>query len=295
LYGYSGFFTIREVSFDVLTHFFFFFFFFFVFFFFLARLHIYDISGGRAAALSEALLGQRIEGVWHTGIVVFGREYYYGGGHGIESTAVGRTPYGVPGQTLQLGHTRATLDAFSAFLREIDARFLARHYHLFEHNCNSFTDECARFLTGKGIPDWIARQHELLLGTELGRRVGPLLMGMYNAMFNVQVRTGASVHTRPRREREVEGPVDARGLPVGWGRCKFFFFFFFFLALFFSFFFLILSLFHQPQDRSKNRRQGRAGGETIPAALGGAADHRTARRRRLTPAQATTHRQIFEK
>eukprot|EP00161_Ancyromonas_sigmoides_P005652 TRINITY_DN1626_c0_g1_i2.p1 TRINITY_DN1626_c0_g1~~TRINITY_DN1626_c0_g1_i2.p1 ORF type:complete len:243 (-),score=42.69 TRINITY_DN1626_c0_g1_i2:83-811(-) len=179
-------------------------------------LHIYDISGGRAAALSEALLGQRIEGVWHTGIVVFGREYYYGGGHGIESTAVGRTPYGVPGQTLQLGHTRATLDAFSAFLREIDARFLARHYHLFEHNCNSFTDECARFLTGKGIPDWIARQHELLLGTELGRRVGPLLMGMYNAMFNVQVRTGASVHTRPRREREVEGPVDARGLPVGW-------------------------------------------------------------------------------
>jgi hypothetical protein len=30
--------------------------------------------------MSQQFLGQRIDGIWHTGIVVFGNEYYFGGG-----------------------------------------------------------------------------------------------------------------------------------------------------------------------------------------------------------------------
>lgn len=33
---------------------------------------VYDLSGGIAAQFSEVLLGKRIEGVWHTSIVVAG-------------------------------------------------------------------------------------------------------------------------------------------------------------------------------------------------------------------------------
>lgn len=38
------------------------------------------------------LLGKVIEGVWHTGIVVYGKEYYFGGG--ISYDPPGMTPFG---------------------------------------------------------------------------------------------------------------------------------------------------------------------------------------------------------
>jgi len=42
--------------------------------------HLYDISGGLARQLSPMLIGKVIEGLWHTGVVVYGKEYYFGGG-----------------------------------------------------------------------------------------------------------------------------------------------------------------------------------------------------------------------
>jgi len=41
---------------------------------------LYDISNGMARSLSPMFLGKLIEGIWHTGLVVYGNEYYYGGG-----------------------------------------------------------------------------------------------------------------------------------------------------------------------------------------------------------------------
>ena len=41
---------------------------------------LYDISNGMASSLSPMFLGKQIEGIWHTGLVVYGNEYYYGGG-----------------------------------------------------------------------------------------------------------------------------------------------------------------------------------------------------------------------
>lgn len=42
--------------------------------------HLYDLSGGMAKVFSPMFLGKQIEGIWHTGIFVYGKEYYYGGG-----------------------------------------------------------------------------------------------------------------------------------------------------------------------------------------------------------------------
>jgi desumoylating isopeptidase 1 len=41
-------------------------------------LHIYDMSKRIARDISELLLGRKIEGIWHTGIVVYGVEWYFG-------------------------------------------------------------------------------------------------------------------------------------------------------------------------------------------------------------------------
>jgi hypothetical protein len=43
------------------------------------KLFIYDLSGGLAKILSPLFLAHMIEGVWHTSIVVYDKEYYYGG------------------------------------------------------------------------------------------------------------------------------------------------------------------------------------------------------------------------
>ena len=55
-------------------------------------LHVYDLSGGMAKAMSQQLVGKQIDGIWHTGIVVYGKEYYYGGGISYDAPAA--TPFG---------------------------------------------------------------------------------------------------------------------------------------------------------------------------------------------------------
>ena len=55
-------------------------------------LHVYDLSGSMARQFSRQLVGSQINGVWSTGIVVHGREYYYGGG--ISYDLPGKTPFG---------------------------------------------------------------------------------------------------------------------------------------------------------------------------------------------------------
>ena len=44
------------------------------------ELYVYDLSQGFAAIMSPSLLGFRLEAIYHTAIVINGREYYYGGG-----------------------------------------------------------------------------------------------------------------------------------------------------------------------------------------------------------------------
>jgi len=43
-------------------------------------LHLYDLSMGMARSLSAAIVGTQIDLIPHTGIVVYGNEYFYGGG-----------------------------------------------------------------------------------------------------------------------------------------------------------------------------------------------------------------------
>ena len=59
-------------------------------------LNVYDLSMGMASMFSQQFLGKYIEAIWHTGIVVYGREFFFGGGICVGSP--GRTPYGSPKQ-----------------------------------------------------------------------------------------------------------------------------------------------------------------------------------------------------
>lgn len=44
------------------------------------KLRVYDISHGLAKQLSMAFIGRQIDVVPHTGVEVFGKEFFFGGG-----------------------------------------------------------------------------------------------------------------------------------------------------------------------------------------------------------------------
>ncbi len=62
-------------------------------------LHIYDLSNGMASQFSRQLVGRQIDGIWHTGIVVYGKEYYFGGG--VSYDAPSSTPFGKINQIMR--------------------------------------------------------------------------------------------------------------------------------------------------------------------------------------------------
>ncbi|KAG5305556.1 DESI1 isopeptidase, partial [Acromyrmex insinuator] len=42
------------------------------------ELYIYDLTKGMAAMMSQILIGRQLDGIWHTAIVAYGREYFFG-------------------------------------------------------------------------------------------------------------------------------------------------------------------------------------------------------------------------
>lgn len=144
-------------------------------------LHLYDLSKGLAAAAAPWLVNQKVDGVWHTGIVVFGREYYFGGD--IYYDLPSQTGFGPPRRTLVLGRTLRQREELHAYIvDELKPVFSRSAYDAARNNCNHFTDRVAMYLVGKHIPDEVLRQPELMMKTNLGRVLRPVLnrwLGLY--------------------------------------------------------------------------------------------------------------------
>ncbi|CAA0823879.1 PPPDE putative thiol peptidase family protein [Striga hermonthica] len=136
-------------------------------------LNVYDLSQGLARQLSTTFLGKAIEGIWHTGVVVYGREYYFGGG--IQSDPVGKTPYGTPIRVVDLGVTHVPKDVFEMYLEEINPRYTAETYSLMTHNCNNFSNEVAQFLVGATIPDYILNLPNEVMSSPMGALMLPMI------------------------------------------------------------------------------------------------------------------------
>ncbi|KAI3865239.1 hypothetical protein MKX03_012829 [Papaver bracteatum] len=136
-------------------------------------LNVYDLSQGLARQLSTTFLGRAIEGIWHTGIVIFGSEYYFGGG--IQHSPVGTTPYGKPISELDLGVTHVPKEIFEEYLQEISPRYTAETYNLLRHNCNNFSNEVAQFLVGTNIPDYILDLPNDVLSSPMGAMILPMI------------------------------------------------------------------------------------------------------------------------
>ncbi|KAM7382029.1 hypothetical protein PAMA_012750 [Pampus argenteus] len=139
------------------------------------KVYIYDLSRGMARQLSPVMLGKQVDGIWHTAIVVHGKEFFFVG-EGINNCSPGDTPLGEPDSVVDLGSTEVPADIFMDYLTSLaESTYRGDKYNLFEHNCNSFTNEVAQFLTGKKIPSYITDLPSEVLSTPFGQALRPLL------------------------------------------------------------------------------------------------------------------------
>eukprot|EP00850_Spirogloea_muscicola_P023562 SM000368S13745 [mRNA] locus=s368:3601:5515:+ [translate_table: standard] len=146
------------------------------------RLHIYDLSQGLAKQMSKSFLGKEIEAIWHTGVVVYGKEYWFGGG--ICSGRPSSTQYGRPVKVLELGRTDVPQELFEEFISEIGPRYTVQTYSLLRHNCNNFSDEVVQFLLGDGIPQHILQLPTDVLNTPVGALIVPMLEQFEKSLHN---------------------------------------------------------------------------------------------------------------
>ncbi|XP_064647934.1 uncharacterized protein LOC135500382 [Lineus longissimus] len=160
------------------------------------KVHIYDLSKGLAKSMSMRILGKQLEGIWHTGILVYDEEYYFGGG-GIESCPPCGTILGEPDEAVDLGDTQVPQELFWEYLTALSSeRFRPETYNLFDHNCNNFSSEIAMFLTGQDIPAKILDLPKEVGDTPLGGLVRSLMESMGpkggNTVFQLPHTRGAT-------------------------------------------------------------------------------------------------------
>ncbi|KAI0074056.1 DUF862-domain-containing protein [Panus rudis PR-1116 ss-1] len=141
------------------------------------QLYVYDLSNGLAKQLSLQLTGKQIDGVWHTSVVVYGKEIFYG--QGISITAPGQSHHGRPLHVIDMGETDIDEETFQEYLNEMREHYTADKYHLLDFNCNSFTNDVIGFLTGGSIPSWIKDLPSDFLSTPFGAALRPTIDNMY--------------------------------------------------------------------------------------------------------------------
>ncbi|KAF9154922.1 hypothetical protein BG015_011606 [Linnemannia schmuckeri] len=140
-------------------------------------LFVYDLSQGMARTMSLGLVGRQIDAIYHTSVVIFGREFFYG--QGIMSAIPGTTPHGQPMERVDMGETEIPQEVFMEFMDNMRETYTADAYHLLDNNCNNFTNDVCQFLVGKNIPDRITSLPADFLNTPFGQSMRPMIEGMF--------------------------------------------------------------------------------------------------------------------
>lgn len=139
------------------------------------HLYVYDLSHGMAKQFSAMFLGKHFDGVWHTGIVAFGQEWFFGN-DGVDSCPPKGTILGEPIEIINLGRTELEEDDYLEVIQQLsENKFKVGTYNLLEHNCNNFSNELSTLLLGKGIPQHIIDLPKEIMNTSLGPMLRPML------------------------------------------------------------------------------------------------------------------------
>lgn len=144
------------------------------------QVYVYDLSHGLAAAYSPMFLGIQLDAIYHTSVVVRGKEYYIDQGIKV-CDRPGTTKYGTPREKLNVGETYIPQEIFEEFLDDLrnheDQKYHALRYDLFDNNCNHFTDVVIEFLAGCNLEHRILGLPQQVLNTPNGQMLKAILAG----------------------------------------------------------------------------------------------------------------------
>jgi hypothetical protein len=166
------------------------------------HLAIYDLSNGMARNLSVQFLGPNhaLEMIPHTGLLCFGKEYFFGGGIQVVDPHLFRRTRGIqPCQIQSLGVTQISQLEFEAWCQSTGkCKFNMNSYDLLSRNCNNFSHEAA--LHGlklpRGVPDWILDVPQRFLSSPMGQMIIPMLEEMQITQVAPVIQSQGSSDTR---------------------------------------------------------------------------------------------------
>ncbi|XP_077068155.1 desumoylating isopeptidase 1 isoform X2 [Siphateles boraxobius] len=102
--------------------------------------------------------------------------------HSVCVCLQGGTMLGPPDTVVELGNTEVTEEIFMDYLSSLgETTYSGDKYRLFEHNCNTFTNDVAQFLTGNKIPSYITDLPSEVLSTPFGQVLRPILDSIHIA------------------------------------------------------------------------------------------------------------------
>lgn len=136
--------------------------------------YVYDISQGMARNMSMMLIGKHVELIPHTGIVCFGKEYFFGGGICVSPQPGNCIPL-KPCQILDLGNTSKSQAELDTWLRTQHNTWNQATYNLLKHNCNHFANSVATFLGVTAVPSNIVNIADEALSTPRGAQIRQLI------------------------------------------------------------------------------------------------------------------------
>jgi len=187
------------------------------------ELVLYDISHGASRLFSPVLLGRHFEAIYHSSVLVFGTEFWYGGNlfenePPLDPQIFGRplsdsleqleaSAYNPELRVVRLGYTLATMGELREVLRNVmKTRYRPDNYDVLTHNCNCFSDDVVKFLTGKGIPENVRRLPELVMSTPAATLLRPFLNRWLRGFESHS--TCRSMKALPSEEETIEKVVD---------------------------------------------------------------------------------------
>lgn len=141
------------------------------------QVYVYDISHGLARIYSQSILGIPLDAIYHTSVVIYGKEYYFDQ-EGVVAGVPEFTRFGKPQEVINKGDTFIPQEIFEEFVESLKTdSFGLGTYKLFDNNCNHFTHNLLGFLNDQALDDHILNIPDVVLNSPNGAMIRQLLSG----------------------------------------------------------------------------------------------------------------------
>lgn len=196
------------------------------------QVRVYNIDRYGMSPLAAKALKKNIEAIWHVGVAVFGKEYWFGAV--VEEQSLSEVDYAFgfgPTHVYNIGKTDMDPKEFHDWVFDKMAKkYTVDSYHCFNHNCHHFANDLVVKLTGKqpadgGFPQWCLDHGEKALSemsdaqssaiTWVSNRIAKVMMiswGKYNReRFVTKGTTSLSTEGDAERKLTARGDLSPKG------------------------------------------------------------------------------------